>query len=65
MVRALAKMTPERMNTMIEALPRILSNFLTNNCPTKPAKTDTVKRYIAAKEIQTQQHDYDKRKWYI
>jgi len=52
MVRALAKMTPERMNTMIEALPRILSNFLTNNCPTKPAKTDTVKRYNAAKQIQ-------------
>ena len=51
MVRALAKMTPERMNTMIEALLRIVINFLTKNCPQKPAKTDTVKRYNAAKVI--------------
>jgi len=51
MVRALAKMTPERMNTMIEALLRITINFLTKYCPQKPAKTDTAVRYNAAKEI--------------
>jgi hypothetical protein len=41
-------MTPERMNTMSEALPRILTSFLTKNCPQKPAKTDTPMRYTAA-----------------
>lgn len=50
MVRALAKMTPERMNTMIDALPRHAINLLTKNCPQKPAKTDTEVRYNAAKK---------------
>jgi hypothetical protein len=48
MVRALANITPERMNTMTDALPRNATNFLTKNCPQKPAKTDTVMRYNAA-----------------
>jgi len=51
MVRALAKMTPERMNTMIEALLRISINFLTKYCPQKPARTDTAVRYNATKEM--------------
>lgn len=52
-VRALAKMTPERMNTMSEALPRILMTFLTKYCPQNPAKTDTPVRYKAAKRVHT------------
>lgn len=50
-VIALAKMTPERMNTMIDALLRIVTTFLTRHCPQKPAKTDTLVRYKAAKGI--------------
>lgn len=49
MVSALVNMTPERMNTMSEGLPRILTSFLTKDCPKKPAKTDTAMRYKAAK----------------
>lgn len=48
MVRALAKITAERMNTMSDALPRNVTSFLTKNCPQKPAKTDTATRYNAA-----------------
>ena len=48
-VRALAKMTPERMNTIIEALFRIDITFLTKYCPQKPAKTDTPIKYKAEK----------------
>lgn len=47
-MRALAKMTPERMNTMSDALPRNATSFLTKNCPQKPAKIATVMRYNAA-----------------
>lgn len=43
-------MTPERMNTMIDALPRHVINLLTKNCPQNPAKTDTEVRYNAAKK---------------
>lgn len=50
-VRALAKMTPERMNTMSDALLRIVISFLTRHCPQNPAKTDTNERYKAAKEF--------------
>lgn len=50
MVRALAKITLERMNTMIDCLPRNATNLLTKNCPQKPAKTDTVVRYNAAEK---------------
>jgi len=48
-VRALAKMTPDRMNTMIDALPRNATNLLTKNCPQKPAKIETDVRYNAAR----------------
>lgn len=48
MVRALARMTEERMNTIIDALPRTFTNFLTKHCPQKPAKTETDIRYSAA-----------------
>ena len=48
MVIALANMTPERISTMMEALPRMLTNFLTKNCPKNPASTETDVRYIAA-----------------
>lgn len=47
-VRALAKMTPARMNTMIEALPKIVVNLLMKNWPQKPAKIDTDMRYNPA-----------------
>lgn len=50
-VIALAKMTPERMNTMIDALLRIVTTFLTRHCPQKPANTETLVRYKAAKGI--------------
>ena len=50
-VRALAKMTPDRMNTMSEALFRIVIIFLTRNCPQNPAMTDTNVRYKAAKQF--------------
>lgn len=43
-VRALANITPERMNTMIEALLRKATSFLIKNCPQKPARTDTAMR---------------------
>lgn len=46
-VIALAKMTPERMNTMIDALFRIETTLRTRNCPQKPAKIETLVRYIA------------------
>lgn len=49
MVMALAKITPERINTMSEALLRMVINFLTKNCPQNPARTDTDVRYKAAK----------------
>lgn len=55
MVMALAKMTPERMNTMSEARLRIAIIFLTKNCPQKPAKTDTDVKYRAAKCKQIQE----------
>ena len=48
-VRALAKMTPDRMNTISEALLRIDISFLTKYCPQKPAKTDTPIKYKAEK----------------
>lgn len=51
-VRALAKMTPERMNTMIDALPRNATILLTKNWPQKPAKIETEVRYNAANKIQ-------------
>lgn len=44
MVRALAKMTEERMKTMIDALFKNFTSFLTKNCPQKPAITDTEMR---------------------
>lgn len=47
-VRALANMTAEMMNTMIDALLRTAMTFLTKNCPQKPAKMDTDMRYKAA-----------------
>lgn len=53
MVRALAKMTPERMKTMSEALLSIVISFLIKNCPQKPARTDTAMRYKAAKKRKT------------
>ena len=49
-MRAFAKMTPERMNTIIEALFRIDITFLTKYCPQKPAKTDTPIKYKAEKK---------------
>ena len=49
MVIALAHMTPDRIKTMMEALLRMVTNFLTKYCPQKPANTDTNVRYIAAK----------------
>lgn len=45
---ALVKMTPERMNTMIEALLTIATSFLTRYCPQKPADIDTNIKYRAA-----------------
>jgi hypothetical protein len=48
-VIALAKMTPERMNTIRDALLRIVIIFLIRNCPQKPAQRDTDVRYTAAK----------------
>lgn len=48
-MRALAKMTPERMNTIKDAFPRIVMSFLTKYCPQNPAKTDTPVRYKAAR----------------
>lgn len=53
---ALAKMTPERTNTMIDALLRNVTIFLTRNCPQKPAKIETLVRYKAAKDAQVK-HD--------
>lgn len=50
-VIALAKMTLERMNTMIDALFRNVTTLRTRNCPQKPAKIETLVRYIAAKGI--------------
>lgn len=41
-------MTPERMNTMIEALRRKAMSFLMKYCPQKPAIIDTAMRYAAA-----------------
>lgn len=49
-VSALAKMTPERMNTISEALLRMVTSFLTKNCPQKPAKTETDIMYRAEKK---------------
>lgn len=49
-MRALANITPDRMNMIIEALLRNATSFLINNCPQKPATTDTDMRYKAAKE---------------
>lgn len=43
-VKALAKMTAERMKTMTEALFNNSTNFLTKNCPQNPAATDTAMR---------------------
>lgn len=54
---ALAKMTPERTNTMIDALLRNVTIFLTRNCPQKPAKIETLVRYKAAKDAQVK-HDF-------
>lgn len=51
MVMALAKMTPDRINTMSEALLRMVIIFLTKNCPQNPARTDTDVRYRAAKRF--------------
>jgi len=48
---ALAKMTPERTNTISEARLRMAIIFLTKNCPQNPAKTDTDVRYRAANEV--------------
>jgi hypothetical protein len=48
MVRALAKITAERMNIMSDALPINITNLLTKYCPQKPAKIDTIMRYNAA-----------------
>lgn len=53
MVMALAKITPERMNIIMDALLRIAINFRTTNCPQKPAKMDTDVRYTAAKHEYT------------
>lgn len=41
-------MTADRIKTMSEALFRIAMSFLTQNCPQKPARTDTNMRYSAA-----------------
>lgn len=43
-------MTPERMNTMSEALLRIVISFRIKYCPQKPAKIETPIRYRAAKD---------------
>ena len=48
-VRALAKMTAERMKTMREARFRNTTIFLTRYCPQKPARSETDIRYKAAK----------------
>lgn len=48
---ALAKMTPERMNTIRDALLRIAISFLRRHCPQKPAQRETDVRYIAAKKF--------------
>lgn len=37
---------------MIEALLRIVTSFLTMNCPQKPAMIDTAIRYKAANSVQ-------------
>lgn len=50
-VRALAKMTPESMNTMIDARFKIAISFLMKHCPQKPARIDTLMRYRAAIEV--------------
>lgn len=55
-VIALAKMTPDRMNTMIDALLRNVTIFLTRNCPQNPAKIDTLVRYRAAKDAQVKHY---------
>lgn len=52
-MRALTKMTPERMKTMMDALLRIVISFLTKYCPQNPAKTDTPVRYKAATDGNT------------
>lgn len=44
---ALAKITPERTNTIIDALLRNVIIFLIINCPQNPAKIDTDVRYKA------------------
>lgn len=46
-VRALANITPERTNTISEALFKIAISFLIKYCPQKPASTDTAIRYKA------------------
>lgn len=51
-VMALAKITAERTNTMIDALLRNVTIFLTRNCPQKPAKIETLVRYNAAKDTE-------------
>lgn len=58
-VRALAKITPERMNTIIDALLRIVISFLIKNCPQNPAKIDTNVRYKAAKNNVISFKSYD------
>lgn len=50
-VKALAKMTPERMKIMREALLRNATSFLTKYCPQKPAISETDIRYKAAKKF--------------
>lgn len=46
-VIALAKITPERTNTIIDPLLRNVIIFLIINCPQNPAKIDTDVRYKA------------------
>lgn len=47
MVRALAKMTEERMKTMIDALFKYATIFLTTYCPQNPANIETAIKYMA------------------
>lgn len=52
-VKALAKMTAERMKTISEALFSTAMSFLMKSCPQNPAKIETNMRYNAA-EIKKQ-----------
>lgn len=49
MVKALAKMTEDRMKTIMEDLLRISTTFLTAHCPQNPANIDTPIKYRAAR----------------